>query len=494
MRSPIAGVASWLGVASSVLVATALLIGGCSSDPAAPPADFCGVARSSNLSCAEPTDCDATFGTTCASLPKVLSGSAMTAAKDCLDSGVCGVASCLSRSAKGAVPGAAHAQLAADFCAVCAPTLEGCEANFYKRAAKGAGLLVLPYSDAIIAEIDASCTAEPGCQAKFQVCAAGVVEESLGADVDAETARCLVDGFNQDTTETPLGPDGKPLVVTCTPANCDGCCREDKCETGDVVTGCGAGAAACEICSGAQECLAGKCKEPCGPNNCAGCCDGDTCVDGTTTALCGERGGACTKCTGTFTCSNHACVDSSCVATCTSGCCTAAGCQTGNTVAACGTGGEACIACGAGRTCNSASCTLDTTSLWDVYISFAVLPNVDKKGATWDLLKGAPDPYLFVFTSQGAVSHSGVTTTKTDSTVPFWAETPVKSVKASELLENLSIEIWDYDETNNDDFIGGCKIPLTASQFDGSLQEVDCAASASGVPVTVDYRINAHTP
>jgi hypothetical protein len=215
-------------------------------------------------------------------------------------------------------------------------------------------------------------------------------------------------------------------------------------------------------------------------------------VQGSTKDKCGGEGGACKKCDGALICSNHTCIDGSCQATCTNGCCSATGCQTGTTATACGTGGEACVDCGVGRTCAAASCQLDRTSLWDVYISFASVPSTDKTGASWDVLAGAPDPYLKVFTSEGASVHSGQTTVLMDTTLPFWAETPVTGVKASELLANTSIEIWDSD-ADVDDYIGGCKLPLTPAIFDGSLQDTTCTATASGVAVTVYFRINPHT-
>jgi hypothetical protein len=87
--------------------------------------------------------------------------------------------------------------------------------------------------------------------------------------------------------------------------------------------------------------------------------------------------------------------------------------------------------------------------------------------------------------------HSGTTTVQTDSTVPFWAETPMTSVKSSELLNNFSIEIWD-DDYDFDDFVGGCKVPLSASTFDGSLQDYTCPATTTGVSVQFYYRINPH--
>ena len=120
-----------------------------------------------------------------------------------------------------------------------------------------------------------------------------------------------------------------------------------------------------------------------------------------------------------------------------------------------------------------------------------MVPDKNKTGGSWDVLGGAPDPYLNVFTSEGTSSHSGHTSTLTDTTFPFWAETPVTGVKASELLANTSIEIWDSD-IDFDDYIGGCALALTPAIFDGSLQSKDCPATASGVAVKVYFRINPH--
>jgi hypothetical protein len=475
-----------------VLLATITVGGGCSSSTTAEGAkDFCADAKSAGTKCKDPTACDAQLATDCKSLDSALAPATVAAAKDCLESGICGVASCVSRAQNGAVATAAHRALADDFCMYCAPSLADCVTNFYKRGSKAAGLAVLPYSEEIAKAVDDECTGQTGCQAKFTTCAREVIARVVAEKVDPTTADCIVQGFAQDDTQVPVGPDGKPAVVTCTPANCAGCCRDDKCEKGDASDACGASAKACEICSPTSKCTLGVCKEPCGPNTCRGCCDGDNCVDGTGTTTCGEHGEACTKCAGTFVCSNHTCIDGSCQATCTNGCCSATGCQPGNTAKACGAGGEGCVDCGVGRTCAAAACQLDRTSLWDVYISFAVVPDKNKSGASWDVLAGAPDPYLYVFTSEGTSSHSGQTTVLTDTTFPFWAETPVTGVKASELLANTSVEIWDSD-VDFDDFIGGCKLLLTPAIFDGSLQSQVCPATTSGVEVKVYYRIKPH--
>lgn len=472
-----------------------LVVPACSSDPApAGSGDFCGAATSSASTCKEPTDCDAQIARDCGALPRALSASTLVAAKDCLESGVCGVSSCVSRAQKGSTAGAAHKKLAENFCTFCAPSLDGCLTNFYKRGSKSAGLVVLPFADDVVKAVDDACTGDEGCQAKFTTCAADVLSRAVAEQVDPSTAECIVQAFSKDASEVPLGPDGRPQAVTCTAANCIGCCRDDKCEKGNTTSACGAGAKACEICStSTAQCLGGVCKEPCGPDTCAGCCDGDVCVSGATKDKCGEKGGACKGCAGALVCSNGSCIDGSCQATCTNGCCSAAGCQPGNTAAACGTGGEGCVDCGPNRVCSAAACQLDRTSLWDVYISFAVVPETDKAGASWDVLAGAPDPYIKVFSSEGASAHSGQSTVAMDSTVPFWQETPVKGVKASELLANTTIELWDSD-VDVDDYIGGCKLPLTPAVFDGSLQDHTCPASASTVSVQVYYRINPHVP
>lgn len=470
-------------------------LGGCSSDPAPEAArDFCGVAASSNGKCKEPVECDTQLGSDCTALDKALSASTVAAAKDCLESGICGVASCISRAQKGAVATAAHKKLAEDFCTFCAPSLADCTANFYKRGSKSAGLVVLPYSEDVAKAVDDECTGQEGCQAKFTTCAREVIARTVAEKVDPATADCIIQGFGADGTEVPVGPDGRPQAVTCTAANCLGCCRDDKCEMGDTSASCGADAKACETCSATSKCTSGACKEPCGPNTCKGCCDGDTCVVGTAKDGCGDKGEACAKCSGQFVCSNHTCIDGSCQATCTNGCCSATGCQPGTTAAACGTGGEACVDCGVGRTCTAAACQLDRTSLWDVYISFAVIPEKSHSNLPWDALGGAPDPFVNVFTSEGASTHSGSTTSVSDTTVPFWAETPVKGVKASELLANTSIEIWDYDTLDPNDYIGGCALPLTPAVFDGSLQDYTCPATATTVSVKIYYRINPHVP
>ncbi len=472
-----------------VVASTVIALAGCTSDPEPRPATFCGASAAAK--CKEPSSCDDAIAAGCAGLDKVVSASTLKAAQDCVESGVCGAASCLSRAQKSAAPTKAHRELAESFCTFCAADVEDCEGQFYARKGRLPGALVLPYGEEVARAVNDECTSDRDvCRSSFATCATETIARVAGETLDAELAECVVSGFRHD--EGGSVPGGGPEVTTCTPANCAGCCRDDKCEEGTSKSACGEGAAACETCSAVQMCTAGRCKEPCGPNNCKGCCDGDTCLDGNATDKCGAEGAACGSCTtegASFVCSNRTCIDASCQATCVNGCCTTEGCQPGTTASACGTGGEACIDCGYGRTCGAArSCAIDPNALWDFYVSFASVPDKDKNGASWDITNGAPDPYLVAYSSLGGVSHTGETSVQNDTTVPFWAEVPLKGIKAAELMNNLSFEIWDSD-VDFDDLIGGCKLPVTPSLFDGSLQSYVCPASGSTVSVELFYRI-----
>jgi hypothetical protein len=479
--------------AAAGLLGLVLVAGACSSDPPAAAKDLCGQAKASAKTCTEPSACDESLTAGCGSFTKVLTPRAAQATQDCLESGVCGIASCLARSAKGLEPTAAHKELATAYCDSCASGQAGCVAGFYSKSASQspAGLGVLPYSEAIAREVATSCTGSSGCQASFATCAADVIARMTTEALDADLAECVIGGFKRG--DEGRKPDGTPVVATCSRTSCSGCCRDDRCEAGDKKSACGIAGAACETCSGEATCASGACKDPCGPNNCAGCCDGDVCVEGTAKDKCGAEGGACNACAGSFVCSNKTCIDASCQATCTTGCCTTAGCQPGTAANACGTGGGACIDCGTGRRCQAAKCELDPTSLWDFYVSFAILPTTDKAGVSWDPLAGLPDPYFKVFSSEGASTHSGTTLTLNDTDSPFWAETIMKGVKASELLANLSVEAWDED-FDLDDRMGGCTLPLKREWFDGSLQSYTCPESASGVSFKFYFRVRPNVP
>ena len=257
--------ASWARAVPALFITAFVIVAGCNSDPeASTGGDYCGTAKSVSDSgkCKEPTDCDGTLASeACGSLSKVVSQATLNAAKDCLDSGVCGPAACLARAQKNVSPTKAHKTLAANFCQFCAPNVQDCEAQFFSKTGRLPGRLVLPYADDIVKEVDDKCTGNEGCQAQFTQCVTETVTAVAGERLDASAASCVVAGFTQDEGEG-KGPGGGATVATCTAANCQGCCREDKCEEGKSNETCGAGAAACEICAGTQQCIAGKCTLP----------------------------------------------------------------------------------------------------------------------------------------------------------------------------------------------------------------------------------------
>ncbi len=460
----------------------------CSSSPPEASATFCGrLARTT--ACPERTDCDPTLVAACGDAIKSVQPSIERAASDCLASGICSGTQCLGKALLLAESTPEHAALAAGYCARCAAGTAGCETGFYKKGTGAPGAVVLPYSPAIATRVLDTCTVDAGCDATFHTCASGVLAEAL-APLGADAATCLKNAFRPDETKT---TPGGPTVLSCTAKNCAGCCRNDQCQEGREGGACGAGGAQCETCSPGESCRDGRCEKPCSPDTCIGCCDGTgKCQDGTTSATCGAGGISCKACTSGFTCSSRQCIDVSCKTTCTTGCCSASGCQSGVTQAACGKGGAVCAVCGSGRTCKAGACAIDPASLWDVIIVSAELPPSTPGGNAWDGFGGLPDPFCKAFSSEGTSSHSGQTATENDTLTPFWGTKTLISVRASELLSSFSVEVWDADTAFND-HVGGCKIPLLPSVFDGLLMKTTCPATASGVSIKISYRVTPRT-
>jgi hypothetical protein len=446
------------------------------------------------------------MATACTELEAVLDPAALVAAQQCLESGNCGTQTCVARAQRALVPSDAHRALADRFCSQCAPQVSDCAQQFYKKSGGLPGVLVLPFIDTIATAVKDTCTADADtCRSTFSLCASQTIAGEVRAKLESNVAECIIGSAQYDEDDevpgeqnpeagsTPVPTPGNPNPsATCKPETCTGCCRDDKCEPGTAEAACGAGGGACSTCTGSQMCGTGKCEDKCSPANCNGCCDGDVCVPGNTADRCGAQGAACTACATVgpkFACTESKCVDPGCQATCMTGCCTAAGCQPGTLPTACGTGGGACSGCAYGRACGAAkACTFDPNSLWDFNIGFASIPAKNKSGGSWDALGGFADPYLIAFSGVGAASHTGKTVVHSDTHLPFWEDLPLKGIKASELLTNLTVEIWDSD-LSVDDLIGGCKLPITAAFFDGTLHSYVCQGTTTTVPVELFFRI-----
>lgn len=464
-----------------------------SSEPSATTSSsYCKAARSAASSCESTDACDGTLATGCSNLGELLSDATVAAARDCLESGICGVASCIARARNSTKPTDAHRKLARDYCERCAPDVADCTSQFYAKRSKLPGGLVLPYAESVATAVDEACTADAEtCRSTFASCATEAISARAGAASDQGVAQCITTSLTQDSEGN--APGGGPNVTTCTPENCAGCCRDERCEEGGTEASCGRGAVSCQTCSGEQKCTDGSCREPCGPTNCAGCCDGDACLPGQTTALCGGNGEACGDCKvlgAGFVCSNRQCIDQSCQVTCTNGCCIGSKCEPGTAAAACGEGGEACIRCGTGRTCNATSreCGLDPTSTWDFVVLTATIPAVNKSGSAWEFFGDPPDPYLKAFSVQGTTSEAQ-TATLNDTLTPSFNAATLKGIRASQYIANLSFELWDSD-VDFDDFIGGCALGIVAGDFDGAVHSRTCTETGSSVRVTLTFRFS----
>ncbi len=210
--------------------------------------------------------------------------------------------------------------------------------------------------------------------------------------------RAFVIGLALGVTTSVAGGCAPPL--TCSPANCDGCCTNGTtCVLNTSSNLCGAKGSACTSCPAGLSCSPqGTCGTPgpdggfgggggfggsggfgggtssggsggsgsCSVANCNGCCANGTCLDFAqqSAANCGSGGQVCLACNAGNSCSSGVCSSSaSCSpSNCPSGCCQGNTCLSTSqqTTSACGKSGAVCAACGSGKTCSAGSCV--TTS------------------------------------------------------------------------------------------------------------------------------------
>ncbi len=493
--SPMASVPSRalrLGLAASVTVASLVLA--CSAEVPVQPTPveaFCDAVAATRDKCA--AACDEVIRADCTKIAGALHPGALAKATDCFLSGACSNV-CLSKTLVDLTPTSGQTAIRSAYCTTCASGQSECETKFFESprpsTVGGPGTQLLPFADEATKSVAADCASKEGCQLGFPACSLDSAKRALTGQLGQSSAECLVNGLRGQEGER-RAPDGGAATVTCTSANCAGCCRDDLCLLGSTKDACGRGGAACETCSGTATCEEAACKLPCGPDTCGGCCDGNTCVEGTAASACGKGGAACTKCGSSFVCSDQTCIDTSCKATC-QGCCSGSTCLGGTAANACGKSGNACVDCGKGRTCGAggSGCTLDQAAPFDVVMVSAVIPPLNKAGGAWDTFGGLPDPYARAYSALSGVSHSGATAYVADTLTPQWGTVVLAQVPARELLNSFSVELMD-DDYDFDDTIGGCAIKLDASMFDGALKTARCPATVSGVEFSVVFKLVA---
>lgn len=480
----------WPWLLFAVAVPSAIAIA-CSAEvpvTSTPEEAFCDAMSSVRDKCSG--GCEQALGNECSGLASTLTKEGLQRATDCFLSGAC-ASVCLSKTLVDLPPTEGQSKIRDAYCNTCAKGQTTCAADFFAAPRPGtqggAGVPLLAFSDEATSAVAAECASQEGCQLGFSTCALDATKKKMSA-LKESAAECLVRGLRSEEGER-RAPDGGAIVVTCTKANCAGCCRDDLCLVGNQKDACGIGGGSCETCSGTATCEGAACKLPCGPDTCAGCCENNECKEGNTKDSCGKAGAACTKCGASFACSDASCVDTSCKATC-AGCCTGSTCLGGTAASACGKSGNACIDCGKGRTCAATGCALDQNALFDVVLQSSLVPATNKSASAWDFGGGLPDPYAKGYSSLGATSHSGTSAFIADTTFPQWNYTILASVPARELLSSFSIEVWD-DDYDFDDFVGGCAIRLDAAMFDGALKSAKCPATPSGVELTVYFKLVA---
>jgi len=232
---------------------------------------------------------------------------------------------------------------------------------FSSYAARALVLGLLAGSSLLLAPACGSGTATParcsrsncsGCCDADGVCQVGNAAEACGLDAVACVActsgqTCSAAGACT-TTGGGSTTDGG---TNCSPSNCTGCCQNNKCVSGALVTACGKQGQVCSACSSGQECSQGVCQAA---QTCNGCKDlVGNCQVGTAVTACGAAGSQCKTCTTGQSCINGACVG--CDSTsCPDGCCDGTTCVSGTALstAKCGGAGAACTACSSGATCN----------------------------------------------------------------------------------------------------------------------------------------------
>ena len=202
------------------------------------------------------------------------------------------------------------------------------------------------------------------------VCYMGLTNDACGS----AGLECSVCGTGQQCGGTPPACMSVPGADTCSPANCNGCCLNNKCELGRANAACGFSGLDCLICVGEQcsgtppTCALPPGGTTCGPANCTGCCLNDKCQSGRTNAACGQAGLACDvcssgeQCTGTppicaTTAATGGCGPGNC-----NGCCSNNKCYSGTSNATCGNSGLQCLTCGTGQTCGGTPPTCVTSS------------------------------------------------------------------------------------------------------------------------------------
>ena len=284
--------------------------------------------------------------------------------------------------------------------------------------------------------------------------------------------------------------DGTCQAKSCSPNNCaNGCCQDGECKDGTSAMLCGTGGEECSECEGETRCTANqKCE------SCNGCwTSNDVCKDGDTSDFCGTGGNACTSCDSDEKCEGGQCIEKTCSEMCSNGCCDGAACRSGTSDTACGDNGASCKECGDGYECDfTQECDLDRSSRWDAIAIDGEVPKSDQNSVFFDSRGNPPDPYIKVKVEGATETHEKQSDVVDNDTTPYWHDTTVTDVLASDLMRNNKITFTVMDEdpwyAGGDDEIAKCVGNFEESHFNGWVQWSCTNHENSNNPVKVKYK------
>jgi hypothetical protein len=267
-------------------------------------------------------------------------------------------------------------------------------------------------------------------------------------------------------------------ATKCDATSCpNGCCAGDQCQAGDTDAACGKGGVACQACQPPattcieQACGGGTCNATTCPDGC--CSTKDECLPGNIKTACGTGGAACQECTGSDECTNQVCgPPGGCGASnCPNGCCEGSTCQPGTDVTACGTGGAACQVCTGSQKCTNGKCTSDPQTKYEVKVVSAVIepPPI---GKNWDPDAVIPlyePPDCFVKVTAG--SASGKTGTKDNTHTPQFNDV-VFTTTAQNLLGPMLVQVYDEELILAPTLMGQCTVNVNQNDLNAGLYNV----------------------
>lgn len=169
------------------------------------------------------------------------------------------------------------------------------------------------------------------------------------------------------------------------------------------------------------------------------------------------------------------------------GCCFNGACQTGNSDVACGRNGGICQMCGSGTSCSTDQvCVILPSSTWNAIPVSASIATMNGN-MSWDILNGAPDPYVQMWCPAGASMVSAKTPTANDTFMPSWGQTMGSCIMTAGDLEmvGFALEVDDEDVTTPDIIFNKATVKATDSELQAGFMIVSDTGSLMSLRINL---------